>query len=227
MFTLDQIVPWGRSFDEYRRMFALSDDDLRARILGCADGPASFNADATRLGGHVISCDPVYRWTATEIRERIVATSDGVLEQTRRNADEFVWDTIRSIEELRERRMGAMETFLKDYDAGKRESRYVDAELPMLPFTDQNFDLAICSHFLFLYTSQLTEAFHESAALELGRVAAEVRIFPLLALGGKESAYVPGTVDCLSKNGFDVTIETVPYEFQRGGNQMMRIRRPC
>ena len=35
MFTLDQVVPWGRSFDEYRRMFALSDDELRLRILGC------------------------------------------------------------------------------------------------------------------------------------------------------------------------------------------------
>jgi hypothetical protein len=40
MFTLETVVPWGRSFDEYRRMFALSDDALQGRILGCADGPA-------------------------------------------------------------------------------------------------------------------------------------------------------------------------------------------
>ena len=224
MFTLDQIVPWGRSFDEYRRMFALSDGDLRARILGCADGPASFNADATRLGGRVISCDPLYRWTGTEIRERIIATSDQVLEQTQLNAHEFVWDVVRSVEELRQLRMGAMEVFLKDYDAGKRESRYVDGEIQMLPFADQNFDLAICSHFLFLYTSQLTEDFHKSAVLELCRVASEVRVFPLLALGGKLSAYVPGTVDDLRNRGYDVTIERVPYEFRRGGNEMMRIR---
>jgi hypothetical protein len=49
MFTLERVVPWGRSFDEYRRMFVLSSDDLRLRILGCADGPASFNAEATPL----------------------------------------------------------------------------------------------------------------------------------------------------------------------------------
>ena len=24
MFALDEVVPWGRSFDEYRRMFALT-----------------------------------------------------------------------------------------------------------------------------------------------------------------------------------------------------------
>jgi hypothetical protein len=43
---LTEIVPWGRSFDEYRAMFALSEGDLGGRILGCGDGPASFNAKA-------------------------------------------------------------------------------------------------------------------------------------------------------------------------------------
>lgn len=56
MFTLEQVVPWGRSFDEYCHMFALSSDDLALRILGCGDGPASFNAGATRRGMAVTSC---------------------------------------------------------------------------------------------------------------------------------------------------------------------------
>ncbi len=91
MFRLDQVVPWGRSFDEYRRMFALTDDELRLRIVGCGDGPASFNADASRRGAHVISCDPIYRYDAGQLRDRIAATYDEVLEQTRRNAEQFVW----------------------------------------------------------------------------------------------------------------------------------------
>jgi hypothetical protein len=33
MFTLDEVVPWGRSLEEYRRMFALSDTDLQRRIV--------------------------------------------------------------------------------------------------------------------------------------------------------------------------------------------------
>ena len=49
-FTLSDIVPWGRSYDEYLRMFGLGDAELRLRILGCADGPASFNAEGTRRG---------------------------------------------------------------------------------------------------------------------------------------------------------------------------------
>jgi len=223
MFALDQVVPWGRSFEEYLRMFALSDADLRLRILGCADGPASFNAQATRRGTAVISIDPLYRLDSTTIGERIAATRDQMLEQAQRNSQQFVWDSIQSVEELGRIRMHAMQVFLDDYDLGKVQGRYIAGELPCVAFADQSFDLALCSHFLFLYTEHLSEPFHRSAILELCRVAREVRIFPLLALDGRTSPYVPNVMAGLSDSRV-VTLETVPYEFQRGGNQMMRIR---
>ena len=95
---------------------------------------------------------------------------------------------------------------------------------PSLPFTDAAFDLALSSHFLFLYAEQLGEDFHRAAITELCRVAREVRIFPLLALGGKPSPYVNLVADQARAAGHDVVIERVPYEFQRGGNEMMRVR---
>jgi SAM-dependent methyltransferase len=226
MFTLDQVVPWGRSFDEYRRMFDLTEDDLSRSIVGCADGPAGFNAEATRQGRRVISCDPLYRFPKAHIEERIAATFEQILEQTRLNAHEFVWrDDIRTVEELGRVRMAAMTEFLNDYEPGKTAGRYVDAELPRLPFADGAFDLAICSHLLFLYSDRLGEAFHRSAVFEMCRVAAEARIFPLLALGGEPSPLVPVCTAELRAAGHSVSIEKVPYEFQRGGNEMMRIRR--
>jgi hypothetical protein len=225
MFTLDQVVPWGRSFDEYQRMFALTEDDLQLRIVGCGDGPASFNAEATRLGSTVISCDPIYRYDVEELRQRIASTYDQILEQTRRNESEFVWSTIHSVDELGRVRMAAMNEFLRDYPAGLTQGRYIVAELPHLPFGDATFGLALCSHFLFLYTTQLGEAFHRSAIREMCRVAPEVRIFPLLELGGEPSPLVQRMVDECDSQRFDVSIEAVDYEFQRGGNQMMRIRR--
>lgn len=206
-------------------MFALSDSDLRSRIVGCGDGPASFNAEVTRLGTAMVSCDPIYKWNSTEIHNRIKATYDHMIEQTRNNADEFVWHSIRSVEELGQIRMAAMQAFLNDYDRGKVEGRYVEAALPTLPFGDARFDLALCSHLLFLYTDQLGEAFHQSAILELCRVATQVRIFPLLALGGERSPYVDASMNALSHAGYDVSIDRVPYEFQRGGNEMLSIRR--
>jgi hypothetical protein len=224
MFTLEEIVPWGRSFDEYRRMFALSDADLSGRILGCGDGPASFNAEATRRGVTVVSIDPIYQYDAAQVRQRIDATYETVLDQTRRNAHEFVWDTIPSVEELGRVRAAAMRAFLDDYPQGKQQGRYVDAVLPALPFGNRAFDLALCSHLLFLYSTQLDEAFHATAVIELCRVAAEVRIFPLLALGGAPSPHVEPVAAMLRALGYVVSTEAVPYEFQRGGNQMLRVR---
>ena len=227
MFTLDQIVPWGRSFDEYRRMFALSDADLAGRILGCGDGPAAFNAEATRRGSRVVSCDPLYRFDHGAIEERIAATTPAVLEQTARNAGEFVWGTLfASVADLGEHRRGAMREFLADYDAGRAAGRYIEASLPVLPFPSAAFDLAVCSHLLFLYSVQLDAAFHGEAILEMARVAAEIRVFPLLALGATPSPHVEPCAATLRECGLEVSIERVDYEFQRGGNAMLRARRP-
>jgi hypothetical protein len=66
-----EIVPWGRSFDEYVAMFALSEADLGRRMLGCGDGPASFNAGATLRGAEVISVDPIYAFPGDTIAARI------------------------------------------------------------------------------------------------------------------------------------------------------------
>ena len=165
-------------------------------------------------------------FNASQIRSRINEIAGDILEQTRRNRDEFVWTSIQSLEELQRVRMDAMDQFLADYETGKSQGRYIDAGLPELPFADHSFDLALCSHFLFLYSDQLGEPFHHAAVLELCRVARDVRIFPLLALGGIRSPLLAGATATLREAGCDVTVEPVPYEFQRGGNEMMRIKAP-
>jgi len=225
-FTLEQVVPWGRSFEEYVAMFALSDTDLGKRILGCGDGPASFNALLTRQGGEVVSLDPLYRFSTAEIRERIRKTYEEVMEQTRRNQHEFMWTTIKTVEELGRVRMAAMEIFLDDYALGVQQGRYVDGELPHLPFAEKAFDLAVCSHLLFLYSEQFSEAFHTTSIRELCRAAGEVRIFPLLELGTRPSRHLRPVTASLRSEGYAVTRVTVPYEFQRGGNQMLQVKKP-
>lgn len=222
-FELQSVVPWGRSFEEYRAMFALSEADLAKRILGCADGPAGFNARLTKIGGRVISVDPLYAHSTEEIRGRIDETFDLVLRQTRENQDEFVWKHIPNIDELGRIRMDAMNGFLADYETGLSERRYLPQSLPKLTFPDDSFDLCLCSHFLFLYSEQLDLNFHLTAINELCRVALEVRIFPLLQLGATPSPHLEPVCDCLRAAGFEILQETVPYEFQRGGNQMLRI----
>jgi hypothetical protein len=224
-FTLSEVVPWGRTFDEYRAMFALCDEDLATRILGCGDGPASFNAVARGKNCSVVSVDPLYQFSGDEIHARIEQSAVTVAEQTRRNADEFIWSQFRSVDDLVTARMKAMATFLADYPKGRIDGRYVAASLPKLPFSDRAFDLALCSHFLFLYSEQSSVTFHIESILELSRIAPEVRIFPLLELGGRPSRHIGAVIDSLRAEGLAVTRVSVAYEFQKGGNEMLRIRR--
>ena len=222
-FILKQIVPWGRSFNEYVKMFALSEQDLKKRFIGCGDGPASFNSVLTQRGGVVISVDPIYQFSGNEIKKKINETYDEIIEQTRKNKDEFVWKHISSVEELGRIRLEAMHIFLSDYENGLKEKRYVNATLPMLPFCDKEFDIALCSHFLFLYSEQLDMDFHIKSIRELCRVANEVRVFPLLELGAKKSRHIESVMNALRNDGVEVRVQKVPYEFQKGGNEMLRI----
>ncbi|MBA3035450.1 MAG: SAM-dependent methyltransferase [Desulfobacterium sp.] len=221
-FTLDKVVPWGRSYDEYGAMFSLTKADLNKKILGCGDGPASFNAELTKIGGKVVSVDPIYLFFAKDIMSRIDATYDEVMEQTAKNYNEFVWKHIKSIDDLGSIRMKAMERFLEDYP--KADGRYISGELPFLPFKNKEFDLALCSHFLFLYSKQHSFEFHIQSIKELCRVASEVRIFPLLELGARKSGHLDKVISMLEKEECEWSIIKVCYEFQKGGNEMLHIK---
>ncbi|WP_457593647.1 SAM-dependent methyltransferase [Hydrogenimonas sp.] len=222
--SLEEVVPWGRSFDEYVSMFSLTQEDLEGRILGCGDGPAAFNAELTRKGGNAVSIDPLYTFCAEEIESRIRQTYAAVLKQVRRNESTFVWNRFEGPDALGRARMEAMRCFLADYACGRAQGRYVAGGLPDLALPDKAFDLALCSHFLFLYSDHTTLEFHIRSAVELCRVAHEVRIFPLLDLTGERSVYVDGVVEALLQKGYGISVERVDYEFQKGGDHMLRIR---
>ena len=223
-FQLKEIVPWGRSFQEYVAMFALSEKDLGKRILGCGDGPASFNVELTKRGGTVVSIDPLYAFSMDAISRRIDETFYDVMQETHNNRSEFVWEHINSVDELGKVRMKAMRDFLSDYPQGKVEGRYLAESAPNLRFPDDSFGLAVCSHFLFLYSDHLDLRFHIDTITELCRVCGETRLFPLLQLGAVHSPHVE-PVAAYREAGFEAEIQRVPYEFQRGGNQMLKIRR--
>jgi hypothetical protein len=53
----------------------------------------------------------------------------------------------------------------------------------------------------------------------------EVRIFPLLDLGRTLSPHVGPILVHWSENGDHAEVRVVPYEFQRGGHQMLRIKK--
>jgi len=219
----ESVVPWGRSYPEYVDMFNLTPSDLNKSILSCGDGPASFNSSMNQKGKNVVSIDPVYSLSRTEIEKRIDETCKIVMAQTKNNQDKFEWSGIGSVEELFKIRMESMKEFLSDYEVGKHANRYITAELPFLPFESNQFDLALSSHFLFLYTENLSLEFHLKSIDEMLRVSKEVRIFPLLDMNAITSPYVNPVIRRFSRKGYDVETVRVNYEFQKGGNLMLKI----
>ena len=111
---LKNIVPWGRSFNEYKEIFSLDTDDLNKRILGCGDGPASFNAELTKSGGSVVSADPLYQFSSEQIRSRIREVYPVIISEAAKNVNDYIWKSIANVEELGKIRMSAMEKFLND-----------------------------------------------------------------------------------------------------------------
>ena len=223
--NLDQVVPFGRSFDEYVRMFALNQANLQGSILSVADGPASFNAEGTEKGYKIESVDPLYCFGADEVRDRFYAVLDNIINQIIASPRDWVWSYHQSPEDLKANRVRVTERFYEDYAVGKREGRYKLGELPALSYESESFDLGLSSHFLFLYSEQKDFDFHVAALEEMLRVCQEVRVFPLLDLQLERSVHLEGAIAHLEEQNYRCDVQTVDYQLQRGGNEMLRIRR--
>lgn len=221
---LDKVVPFGRSLDEYTKMFDLSSEDLQKGILGVGDGPASFNAEGTVKGYKITSIDPIYQFDGAEIKQRFDAVVDNIIEQIIATPNNWVWSYHKNPQELKVSRIKTLETFLQDYQLGKQENRYQAQELPNLDFAAQSYDLALCSHFLFLYSEQCDCDFHVAAIEEMLRVSQEVRIFPLLTLMQETSPYLDFVINKFSNLGYSASIVKVSYELQPGANKMLVIK---
>jgi ubiquinone/menaquinone biosynthesis C-methylase UbiE len=141
------------------------------------------------------------------------------------NRSSYVWTFFSSLDDLRDRRLAALEEFAGDFTGP--DPRYVVAALPSLPFDDGTFRLVLSAYLLFAYPDHLDEAAHERALRELVRVAREeVRLFPLI-----DTSYVPyPALDDLRRRlaagGVDSEVRRIDYELQRGGNEVLILRPP-
>ncbi|MDZ8024642.1 MAG: SAM-dependent methyltransferase [Nostoc sp. DedQUE11] len=221
--VLDKVVPFGRSMDEYIKMFNLTNADLNKRIIGVGDGPASFNAEMTRQGKSVVSIDPLYQFSGDQILQRFNEVVDNIINQVKATPNDWVWSYHKSPDDLRHNRVRAIQEFISDYDNGKNTNRYIFGELPNLAYHNQEFDIALCSHLLFLYSDHLDYDFHLNSVGEMLRIAQEIRIFPLITLMQKPSQHLEKIIKYYTNKSYKIDIEKVEYELQPGGNKMLKI----
>ena len=221
-FLLESVVPWGRTRDEYIKMFSLSDNDLSKKIASFGDGPASFNYESTINNGDVISFDIIYQFSKEEIEIQINKTKEIILNQLKQNMENYVWTYIKSVDELKEMRARAMKLFLNDFNKGKADGRYLYHELPnKTKYKENHFDIGLSSHFLLMYT-KLGYEFHIKTITEMLRICREIRITPIVDLNGNHSDLTTNVIEYF-KNDYDVKVLNTNYNFLKNGNKMLCI----
>jgi methyltransferase family protein len=215
----------ARSFDEYVAMFALTPDDLTGRVLDCPGGGSGFTAGANAAGARATAADPVYAQPPEDLARHVLQETDRGSAHTIAGSDRYVWDYYGDAASHRKIREASARAFGRDLLA--HSDRYVPAALPDLPFGDGEFDLVLSSHFLFTYADRLDAGDHRAALIELLRVCrGEVRVFPLLDLGGhSQEALLRQVIAELTELGIACTLRRTDYEFQRGGNEMLVLAR--
>jgi hypothetical protein len=224
---LDDVVLLGRTFEEYALLFALDNIDPQARILDVAGGVSSFTAEANTRGWQVTASDRIYGLDADLIESRCRSDLDRVMNALPPIAQNYVWDTFPDVPALKAQREKAYQAFIPDYRQ-HGAARYVPTTYPQNSFGDGQFSLALVSHFLFLYDEQLDYDFHKAVLSELLRITTdEIRIVPLVSLSTQRSVFVdqlrqdPAFAHC------QFEIVPVNYEFIKGGNVMLRIKKPA
>lgn len=217
----------GRSYYEYMKMFSLNIEKLEGlRILDCAAGASSFTPYLLKKGFDITAVDLLYGQTVEEIRERCVNDFHTLLEMHSGLDHRVDWDFFSDPEDMVQQRITVYEEFIDSY-ASEKDRRYLEAVLPKLPFDDDHFDLILSSHLLFLYEGRLDYDFHRDSIEEMLRVTSgEIRIYPIIKLHGEsyESVFLPRLINELSDTA-DFEVVKVDYQFRRGGNQMLKIKK--
>lgn len=215
----------GRTWGEYLRMFDLSERDLRGlAVLDCPAGACSFTAQGNRRGLNVTACDLAYHFfSIDQLADKGLEDIELAVAGVEKADDCFLWDEIRSPEELRQLRSRALSEWTQDRLLHKEA--YVPAVLPELPFSSRQFDMTLSAHFLFTYADRLDYAFHQQTIQELVRVTArEIRIFPTADLSGKRYGQMDRLLAWIGTLGWTAEEIRVPYLFQKkGANTMLKL----
>lgn len=241
-FVFDGVAFFGRTLNEYIEMFNFLPEEWQGkRVLDCASGPASFTAEACRMGINAVACDPMYAYKLQDLLPK--AEHDLQLCTIKVGAEQDLFDryansdaTAANPNHWVAEKQRALFTFSRDYTQGKAEGRYKVGSLPQLPFTNDSFDLVLSGHLLFVYAARnnggmLSEdnfplQFHIDAIKEMIRVSRnEVRIYPLKGPNCRNNPMLSGVLEALKSE--PVTVELVPVDYKdiAGANMMLQIRK--
>ncbi|MBT2696575.1 SAM-dependent methyltransferase [Bacillus sp. ISL-40] len=222
---LERIVFIGRTFEEYLDMFSLSEEELKGKkILDCPAGACSFTAVGNKSDLDVTACDIAYYHSGEDLKNKGLQDIEHAMKHMEKAHSNYKWDYFKNIEGLRNNRLKALHDCVNDMMESRE--RYIPVTLPTLPFKNEQFDILLSAHFLFMYADRLDYQFHIDTLDELLRVTKEeVRIFPLVDLEGKRYIHLDKVRNHVIEKGYSVEEVKVTYEFQTNANSMLKIKK--
>jgi hypothetical protein len=221
--NLKNIVLIGRTFEEYYKMFDLDNLLKDEQILDVASGVSSFCAEANAKGYDVTASDRIYTSDPLEIQQKCRQDLDMVLKQLPEIVDLYVWNFFKDIQALKAQREKAYKLFIEDFK-NHGTKRYMPVKYPSTDFIDDQFNISLVSHLLFLYEDHINYDLHKKIILELLRITSkEIRIFPVVNLKGEKSSLVDTLMHDKDFERLQISVKKVDYEFMKNGNEMMAI----
>lgn len=221
--VMRRIALWGQHLDEYRDMFGLTAADLSKNFLEYNSGASAFNAELSKLNTKCISCDPWFDLELEELAEKINTNFNNRLKQLENNLQNIDVSRYGSFAKLIAYRRQGIAEFLQDFVKGKDDKRYIGPQGASLPFADFSFDFAVVANNFFADLDYQTVEYHVAIIKELGRVAKDVRIFPLVDVNGVPSSLLGPIIMGLHQDNFGVEVKDVAYHLQPKGNAMLRV----
>ncbi len=153
---LDRVVFFGRTFEEYLKMFALTLADIEGRsVLDCPSGPGWLCRGGQKKGTECHRIRPDVSPIASGLRR--IAMGD--IESTKEKIANDPNFPKANLETYHHEKRKAWSSSFQDYSEGVKQGRYVPASLPSLPFADGQFDLVLSGTPPFCYASQKMVAF--------------------------------------------------------------------
>ena len=220
--SVEKIGFLGRSYEEYIQMFNLTKEYLKdQKTLDIASGASSFTPQLLNKGFNITAADVLYNTEPQEL-EKISSNDFNTLIQAHSGLDcNSDWNFFKNSDDMIKQRTMVYKEFIGSYNKEKGKI-YIPAELPSLPFKNNEFSLVLCSHLLFLYDDRLDYDFHLQSLKEMLRVTSrEIRIYPL-GRSNCKSKFLGQIIKYLSKYAH-VDLLKVNYVSKHGGNEMMRI----
>lgn len=212
---------WGCPLDEYRKMFALTDEDLNLSLLECGQGISAANAMLHQLNKSMISCNVLFN--ESDIKSKIEKKFHLLTEEVAERLEQFDFSEFGNFNAWKATRQKGIAQFFADYDLGVKDARYRPLSNDHFSFDDFAFDIALSGYEVFYHHDEQSFEGHLHYLLELARVAKEVCIFPIVDAEGQPSALLGPTLLALQQANYGIEICEVNHTLLRRSHAMLRV----